>query len=1030
MSVSLLLAPAAHGKTARALARIHEVREREPLAPVTVVLPNQIQLLAFRQRLAQSGGALGVSLFTVYGLYAELLARAGQPVPELHGEAQIRLLRAVVNQLVEQNTLTYFAPLRDKPGFAIALREAIEELKRARLPAEELAPKVQGLGPRLQELAAIYSAYQSWLREKNWADPEGLGWLAALALEQNEALGRDIRLLVVDGFDEFNPTQLAVLAHLAARAPETLITLTGDPSRRRLAHRRFHRAEQNLLRVMRGLEPVTAGGEVTTSAELLFLEWNLFESEPPATLRAHSSRVTFLEAQTRAAEARAALRWLKQRVLEDGVPLNETALLARSLDSYRAFIEETAREFGLPLQMVGGAPLADSPVVSALLTLLALPLNPRAWRPRALLAVWRSPYFDWTTLGLNATHAATLDAVARAGRVVMGLEQWREALEPRLAPGASSDDEPESNMPRPAPEAVVVARLAFESFIARLTLSPRASLRDYVAFVEDLIGDDPTLPAPRFGSVGATLAVAHSLNMVARALAEPETAPRDLAALRAFKEILRGLVMTEALIRETPTDWECASFVAALREASASATYSPLPSGRSETGPGVRVTSVLDARGLSFRAVAVLGLAEGEFPLAEREMPLLREADRAALRERGLIVESRLRGDEVSIFYEAITRASEQLLLCRPYLADDGQPWEPSAYWREAYRLMGEPKKITARPEERLASDEVASPVEWIEHGYDASAIAPGLAVLQARLASEANGPHEGDLSQLPITNYPLSWSASRLEAYGTCGFYFYIAHTLRLEPRAEPEEGYDVRALGNMYHVILEQLYRSAPDPNRLEELLTRLPELARAVFENAPRTYGFRPTALWTQQQAELLRILRDTVTALAEESQGWTPRYFEQRFGFGEKPLVVQTPEGEVRLHGYIDRVDVNAEGRLRVVDYKASGTPITAADLTDGHRLQLPLYALAARDALKLGEVAGGFYWHIGRAAPSSFKLEKFEGGVPGAFATVKQRLAAHLAGIRAGQFSPRPPDGGCPSYCPAIAFCWRYQPKHF
>jgi ATP-dependent helicase/DNAse subunit B len=744
-------------------------------------------------------------------------------------------------------------------------------------------------------------------------------------------------------------------------------------------------------------------------------------------LRDHATRLTFLEAQTRAAEARAALRWLKQRVLDDGVPLNETALLARSLDPYRAFVEETAREFGLPLQMVGGAPLAESPVVSALLTLLALPLDSQGWRPRSLLAAWRSPYFDWAALGLTANHAATLDAVARLGRVVSGLEQWREALETaspeRRAPGDSSDDEPESNVPRPAPEAVAAARLAFESFVARLTPPLRAPLRDYVAFVEDLVGDDPTPPASRFGQIKETPG---SLNVVARALAGPETAPRDLAALRAFKEILRGLVMTEALIRETPTDWECASFVAALREAVEAAVYQ-IPT---QTLNGIFVASALDARGLSFRAVAVLGLAEGDFPLAEREMPLLREADRAALRERGLPIESRLRGDEVSIFYEAVTRAREQLLLCRPYLADDGQPWEPSAYWREAYRLMGEPETLKARPEDRLPPVLVASPVEWIEHGYDASSLARGLAVLQARLAPVAGGPHEGDLSQLHITNYPPSWSASRLEAYGTCGFYFYIAHTLRLEPRAEPEEGYDVRALGNMYHVILEHLYREAVNPADLGALLVRLPEVAHTVFATAPHHYGFRPTALWTQQQAELLRILRDTVTALAEESQGWTPRYFEQRFGFGEKPLVVQTPEGDVRLHGYIDRVDVNAEGHLRVVDYKASGTPITAADLQDGHRLQLPLYALAARDALQLGEVAGGFYWHIGKAEASSLKLEKFEGGVPGAFETVKRHLAAHVAGIRAGQFQPKPPEDGCPSYCPAIAFCWRYQPKHF
>ncbi|MBI3360123.1 MAG: exodeoxyribonuclease V subunit gamma, partial [Chloroflexi bacterium] len=552
---------------------------------------------------------------------------------------------------------------------------------------------------------------------------------------------------------------------------------------------------------------------------------------------------------------------------------------------------------------------------------------------------------------------------------------------------------------------------------------------------------------------GQTKETPESLNVVARALAEPETAARDVAALRAFKEVLRGLVLAEAVITtplsrfgetgEGPgvrADWNYETFLGALREGVEAASYdTPLSrfaeTGRPEGGLGVTVASVLDARGLSFRAVAILGLAEGEFPQAEREMPLLRESDRDDLRARGLPLESRLRGDEVTIFYEAITRARERLLLCRPYLADDGQGWEPSAYWRQVMSLISEPQIIKARPEDRLPPDQVASMSEWIEQGYDREAVARGVTALNARLAAEAAGPHEGHLAELSlslVTRYPptQSWSASRLEAYGTCGFYFYVAHVLKLEPRAEPEEGYDASSLGNMYHAILERLYRDAPGPTDLEALLARLPEIAREVFTTAPSDYGFRPTAIWDQQQSELIRILSETVTALAEKSEGWTPRHFEQRFGFGAPPLVVCTDEGEVRVHGYIDRIDVAADGRLRVVDYKASGSPITARDLKDGHRLQLPLYALAVRDALGLGEVAEGFYWHIGQAKESSLKLEKFEGGVPGAFETVTHHLATHVAGIRAGQFQPEPPDGGCPGYCPAVGFCWRYRPRGF
>jgi len=384
LSVSLLVAPAAHGKTQYALARLRAARAEDPLAPIAVVLPNQIQLLAFRRRLAAQGGALGVSLFTFFKLYAELLARAGQPLAELDDPAQVRLLRGVVRDLAARGALRHFASLRDKPGFAAALREAIEELKRARIPSEDFAPAVRGLSPHLEELAEIYSGYQRWLRENNWADPEGLGWLAALALKQSPDLGRELRLLVVDGFDEFNPTQLTVLAHLAGRARETLITLTGDPARgmgmplprQRLTHRRFHRAERQLLNVLGDAaqwhKDAIARPGLPLNDELRALEQNLFENTPP--LAHPPTYVTFLEAQTRTAEARAALRWIKQRLVADGMAFDEVAVLARSLDPYRAFLEETAREFGLPLRVVGGAPLAESPVVSALLNLLALPM--------------------------------------------------------------------------------------------------------------------------------------------------------------------------------------------------------------------------------------------------------------------------------------------------------------------------------------------------------------------------------------------------------------------------------------------------------------------------------------------------------------------------------------------------------------------------------------------------------------------------------------------------------------------------------
>src|SRR3990172_4224504 len=244
----LLLAPAGHGKTEHIIQHIRRVLADEPLSSIIVVVPNTIQANGFRKRLSAAGGALGVEVHTFHTLYAELLIRAGQPIPLLLDLGRIRLLRSIVDELCERGAMTHFAALRAKPGFIALLRNTIEELKRARITPDLFSASVKGMGARLEEIALVYSAYQDWLQKQNWADNEGRGWLAAIALESKPALFADTRLLAVSGFDEFNPTQLAVFSLLANRAKETLITLTGDiENPQRAAHHRFRRAQSALI---------------------------------------------------------------------------------------------------------------------------------------------------------------------------------------------------------------------------------------------------------------------------------------------------------------------------------------------------------------------------------------------------------------------------------------------------------------------------------------------------------------------------------------------------------------------------------------------------------------------------------------------------------------------------------------------------------------------------------------------------------------------------------------------------------------
>ena len=1057
MSIRILQAPAAAGKTQYGIDHIRAIRDDERLAPIWVILPDAAQVRAFRRRLAQGGGAFNVHVVTFSTLYAELLVLAGEALPRLDEPILHRLLRAIVDELVADGRIIYYTPLQDKPGFFQALRRVIRELKQARIEPEVLTTAVSDQSPRLQELAFIYDQYQQWLQKEKWADDEGRGWLAAIALEEQPDLCADWRLLVVDGFDEFNSTQLAVLGHLARQAQETMVTLTGAASPR-LAHHRFARVRADLEETLRTSAAPLPDTAVHLAPPLAYLEAALFEPTAPAPPPA-AGALTLLELPNRAQEVRTALRWLKQRHVHDGVPLDQLAVLARDLETYRPFLTETAAEFGLPLNVTQGTWLHQNPAVAALLDLLALPrLN---WPRRLLLEAWRSPYFDWSNQYITPADADLLAAAAREGQIIAGLDQWHEVLN-RLAqasPKAKAGDVIAEEMDETAvltaprgPQAAALQR-KLDAFVARLRPEPQATLRHYVHWLESLIGDDPALaPSRQPWQLGGSLGVVNQARYDPDGTPLP-TAERDVAALQRLKDVLRSLVFAESALGEaTPLSYP--HFWQELRGAVEAATYRLPPPKEQST---LLAAPVLAARGLSFHAVALLGLCEGEFPRQPPRDPLLREPDRELLAARGVALAVRDGGDEVTLFYEAVTRARRQLLATRAYLADDGQPWEPSPYWQQLQRRsQGEPVRI--RSAALLPLPDAASEAEFLAAlaavGEGPTAVSyqdrlpeiaalvagwqnvqAGAAVLAARMADQARGPYEGDLSglgaQLARRYGPeRPWSASRLESYAVCGFAFFAGYALGFDPRQPVAAGYDVRQLGNMYHTILEETYRRTAETG--ESASDVLPEIALREFDAAPETYGFRPTPLWQRQREELTHILLNTVNALDAASAGWQPAEMEPPFGLQETPpLELADDQGRtLRLRGYIDRVDVAENGCLRIIDYKSSHTPIAAGALAEGKRIQLALYALAARDALDLGEPVAGMYWHIGSAKPSSLRLEKQDGGIEVALGTAKNYALSYATAIRQGHFVPKPPDSGCPTWCPAADFCWRYTPREY
>ena len=195
------------------------------------------------------------------------------------------------------------------------------------------------------------------------------------------------------------------------------------------------------------------------------------------------------------------------------------------------------------------------------------------------------------------------------------------------------------------------------------------------------------------------------------------------------------------------------------------------------------------------------------------------------------------------------------------------------------------------------------------------------------------------------------SWSASRLNRYGSCPFGFFAQYVLNLDEDYEPEEGMDVMQRGSLLHAILETLHRKlatdgiALNPDTQGQVLSELDQVCERIFPTAPQKFGFRPNALWTYEQAELKNLLVALVRWECDNPGLYQPYQQELRFGvkgsaYPDYPLTTSSDETFL-FHGVVDRIDRTENDGLRVLDYKSGSTTYSQKDMVSGLAFQNPL-----------------------------------------------------------------------------------------
>ena len=687
MGLRVLTAAARGGKTKWAVTQALALSAGLAHTPY-VLLPSKIQVDDFKQRLADRGGAMGVLLGTFRELSQSILDRTNLNPIVISETAQLKLL----GSLLENMDLSYYQGIWDKPGFAQAVLAIIRELESGKIEPLvflESVKKIDQTG-RLEELAFIYREYRNELFKNSWMDPAVQVWRAAEALADSPDMCPNWDSLIIDGFDDLSPVQMDLIITLSRILPDVTITVTGreQESDRPLVHKRFDRLRKG-LEAQQQVKTINFKEEDKKGNPDLFdmLEQSLFSIALDSSLDP-GDQINMVAVPDREYEVRSAFRWIKKQISEGVIEPGQSAITMRNLEPYRKIINKVAQEYRLPIMIRGGLPLNENPAVAAILSILALSKSGKdglAWHD--LISVWQSPYFDWSILA--AGHAddysrqahlretKQISAIASWGSVIQGYEQWKEAFErliniPSDAEGKLSGSAIPAHIPTGASAKNLWDKLNI--FIGMIAPPEDGqAIEGYLQWIEDLLGelntDDDRI---------------RGLNIYQRIIeGEPDLVERDYQALRKLTEIFRELTWSSLMFNLGPTTF---SEVLVLIETELKRqSYQPA----ANTENLIVCADCTEIRGLYFKAVALLGLAEGEFPGTIKEDPFLRDDDRLLLKEGyGLPLRSSTESAEAEFFYEAVTRASERLLITRPRMADNGTPWQPSPYWEELLRTI------------------------------------------------------------------------------------------------------------------------------------------------------------------------------------------------------------------------------------------------------------------------------------------------------------------------------------------------------
>jgi ATP-dependent helicase/DNAse subunit B len=586
---------------------------------------------------------------------------------------------------------------RDALGSADHVLGLIRQFKSAALNSDDLRAAVRAMAgagaatirARVSDLADAFDRYERLLAQRGLCDRhdrERIVLEQLLALERSNrrpALLDGVRQLQIAEIYDFSLLQFMIVATLIRIVGDATLTIqaaehpAGSGRFAELTWNRFVAEESIADKVLP--EFIRRGGR---SGRLGFVLEHLFiettDAVPPA-----DATLEVVEAPTPLGEIEQVGRAIR-RAMESTNPVapGRIAVVARDLKPYIEHLRLVFRRYGIPLSLGQPPALRASAPARLIAEILRAPRD--KFRRESLAALCRSPHLT----AVPANLARTLDEIGyvdNSARPLMERFQLHiDDLQSGIAKAGAESEQGRKLAARLS--GTERARAGFERMLAALEpLAESGTLADHVGRLERAmaaLGFDPTQPTDDTDEAA-------------------DDATRAWGPVRAA---LDGLTRWAALAADgCVVD---SSEFAAMVETAFDCTTGPA---EGVAADAVAALPVLEARGLDFDLVFVIGLNDGIFPSYHPEDPLLPDEVKLALNrplsdalERhfganapsraGGILRTRYErnGEDFFLFFLALSMPSRRVVLSYAAAEAGGTPMVRSPFVDEVVRLLGD----------------------------------------------------------------------------------------------------------------------------------------------------------------------------------------------------------------------------------------------------------------------------------------------------------------------------------------------------